>query len=302
MTAEVTPDATVSQLIVSTLASSVTRMATYDPGVRLGTDPEALHRFRVATRRLRSNLRSFAPLLEPGWAGGLKGELVWLDSTVGEVRDADVLLSRLSWTAAELPETDRIQADALLRLLADQRQLGRGALLGALGSSRYDALIDLLTGTASDPPLAPAPPGLGTRPARELDVLARAWRRLERAVREVGDEPSDQQLHRLRILTKRCRYTAEALAPVAGQGAGRLATRLAGLQAVLGDHQDTVVAEGWLRDAAGKRPEAALPAGELIMLERLKRARLRREWPKAWQRASSPELQAGLPGWPLGRA
>ena len=35
------------------------RLLVNDPGVRLGTDPEAVHQARVATRRLRSDLRTF---------------------------------------------------------------------------------------------------------------------------------------------------------------------------------------------------------------------------------------------------
>ena len=46
------------------LSTSVIRLLRHDPGVRLGIDAEDVHQARVATRRLRSDLRTFQPLLD----------------------------------------------------------------------------------------------------------------------------------------------------------------------------------------------------------------------------------------------
>ncbi len=59
------------------------RMLAHDPGVRLGEDPEELHQLRVATRRLRSVLRTATPLLEATWAQALRDELSWLGDELG---------------------------------------------------------------------------------------------------------------------------------------------------------------------------------------------------------------------------
>ena len=74
------------------------------------------------------------------------------------------------------------------------------------------------------------------------------------AVKKLGDPPTDEDLHSVRIGAKRCRYAAEAVAPTIGKRARTFARAAADLQQVLGDHHDAVVAEGWLRDwAAGAR-------------------------------------------------
>ena len=52
--------ATVDTLIRYAMARSVAQILGHDPGVRLGEDPEDVHQFRVATRRLRSDLRTFS--------------------------------------------------------------------------------------------------------------------------------------------------------------------------------------------------------------------------------------------------
>lgn len=49
------------------------------------------------------------------------------------------------------------------------------------------------------------------------------------------------------------------------------------LQTTLGEHQDTVVAERWLREAADATPVSRLAAGELVAHQRAARSRLRAE-------------------------
>jgi inorganic triphosphatase YgiF len=83
--------ATIQQLIHHAVAKSVARIVAHDAGVRLGQDPEQVHQFRVGARRLRSDLRTFAPLLDAAWMDFLRTELRWLGTEVGVVRDCDVL-------------------------------------------------------------------------------------------------------------------------------------------------------------------------------------------------------------------
>ena len=85
------------------------------------------------------------------------------------------------------------------------------------------------------------------------------WRRLKRAAKALRKDSADTQWHAVRIRAKRCRYAAEAVAPVRGRQAGRFAAAIAAVQAILGDHQDTVAAEAWLRaSGAGLPSEAAI--------------------------------------------
>ena len=83
------------------------RLLRHDPGVRLGIDIEDVHQARVATRRLRSDLRTFQPLLDEAWADALRDELRWLGAELGRVRDAEVLRDRLRAAATTLPAPDR---------------------------------------------------------------------------------------------------------------------------------------------------------------------------------------------------
>lgn len=285
--------ATVDTLIRYAMARSVAQILGHDPGVRLGEDPEDVHQFRVATRRLRSDLRTFSPLLDPEPITELRGRLRLLGAKAGAARDTDVLTGRLRAKANLLPDQDDAGVEQLIRRLDDQARQARAALLQELASPGYDQLLDSLVRVAARPPITAQRPGLASQPAADLagGLTRRPWRRLKRAAGALGKDSPDAQWHAVRIRAKRCRYAAEAVAPVCGRQAYRFAAAIAAVQDILGDHQDTVVAEAWLRANGAALSPACVAAGELIAAQRRERTRLRSKWPKAWKRASARKLR-----------
>ena len=118
---QITAHSTAGQVARAAIAAGVTRMVSHDPGVRLGEDSEAVHQARVATRRLRSDLRTFRSLLDEEWVTSVRTELKWVAGALGQVRDADVLLERLRGHEVGLPSADRKAASALLGRLEAER-------------------------------------------------------------------------------------------------------------------------------------------------------------------------------------
>lgn len=280
---------TPTEVLRAALSRSTARLLAHDPGVRLGGDAEDVHQARVATRRMRSDLRTFRPALDPGWDESLRDELKWLGGLLGEVRDADVLLERLEEQVAELPEVDRPAGERILDVLRAEREVSREALLAGMRSERYFALLDRLLAASR------AVPGStdGTDLELELsDLVATPWKKLRQAVHELDDDPPDTELHAVRIRAKRARYAAEAVAPAVGKAAKKFASAVAGVQEVLGDHQDAVVAGQWVRDhVPADDPAAAFVAGQLVMLEAAAADASRAEWPDAWKRARHKSLR-----------
>jgi CHAD domain-containing protein len=285
------PNAPARDVIRNTIAESVAALLRHDPLVRTGRDPEAVHQARVATRKLRSHLRTFAPLLDVEWTEPLRSELGWLALSLGAVRDSEVLLDRLRNRAQSLPANDMRSAKALLQLLENEIDSLRKKLKDDLDSQRYIDLLENLVAAAhlpltlsdADQPAAAVLPALATTP----------WRRLRSAVIKLPQNPTDPELHRIRILAKRARYAAEAVDPVA-PGADAFAKAAARLQTVLGEHQDSVTAQAWLRAAkvSGRR---AFVAGELIALEGLAAQEARARWPKAWKSLDRKKLRDWMP-------
>jgi CHAD domain-containing protein len=283
-----------AEMVRAALASGLSRLVTHDPGVRLDEDPEEVHQARVATRRLRSDLRTFKSLVDPEWAEGLRQELGWLASPLGEVRDADVLLDRLRTETGRMPAEDRPSVGGLIDRLVASRQESLRALFEALDSKRYVALLDALVDGVAKPVLTPA----AEQPAEEVasTLVAKAWHKLRRSISDLGPEPLDTELHRVRIKAKRCRYAAEAVIGIEGRPAKRFASAVAGLQDVLGGLQDSVVASAWLREAITTDTviDQAVAIGELLGFATVAAEESRREWPEAWKGARRKSLRSWL--------
>jgi CHAD domain-containing protein len=287
-------DASAGDVVRRAIALSVIRLILHDPVVRLDIDPEGVHQARVATRRLRSDLRTFRSLVEPEFASTVRDELGWLATILGEVRDGDVLLERFRRRVAELPAAEQAGAEAILATLEADRNAAHARLLETLRSTRYAELLDLLVHAANDPALS----GSAEVPAIEVvpELVRRPWHSLKKRVKALDESPTDEQLHQIRIRTKRVRYAADVVVPIVGKPAHTFARAAAGLQEVLGDLQDAVVAMRWLDDwgAHGREPGEIRAADALAMSERAEAANQRAEWHSAWEKLAAPELRAWM--------
>ncbi|HEU5307913.1 MAG TPA: CYTH and CHAD domain-containing protein [Acidimicrobiia bacterium] len=280
---------TPTDVLRAALSRSTARLLAHDPGVRLGGDDEDVHQARVATRRMRSDLRTFRRALDTGWDESLREDLEWLGDLLGAVRDADVLLARLQGRVDDLPDTDHAAGDRLLDVLRAERATARDELLAGMRSDRYLDLIERLLAASRAVPVSAD----GADFELELgDLAAKPWKKLRRAVHDLDDDPPDPALHAVRIRAKRARYAAEAVASALGKEAKQFAVAVADLQDLLGEHQDAVVAGRWLREhvPAGDGG-AAFVAGQLVLVEADAADRSRDEWPAAWAAAKHPKLR-----------
>jgi CHAD domain-containing protein len=248
-----------------------------DPVTRRG-DSEGVHGMRVATRRMRSALKEAQRLLDRSWVDETRGELKWLGTALGDVRDADVLAEYVARETGELDAESRRGGTELTRLINERSGPARSRLSEVLDSQRYLTLLDRLESIHTALPVAPGGESLER-------ILRRAARRALRALRGITASSSDQDLHRVRIASKRARYAAELTQRALGRPARRLAGRAAALQELLGEHQDAVVAEERLQAiGAEASPAAALVAGRLVERQRRRRDEARAALPRAAKR------------------
>ena len=85
----------VALVVRQSFRESYERLVAQETGLRRGDDPESVHQARVATRRLRSDLRTFESFVERPWAADLGADLRWIGSELGDLRDIEVLRDRL---------------------------------------------------------------------------------------------------------------------------------------------------------------------------------------------------------------
>ncbi|MGC0327255.1 CHAD domain-containing protein [Streptomyces sp. SAI-170] len=283
--------------VLAYVRKQVAALTVHDPAVRLDR-PDAVHKMRVACRRLRSCLRSYRTVLNREVTDPVRDELKWLAGELGAERDQEVLRERLTDGVGALPR------ELVLGPVTARLQLwgvGRGdeahrRTLDALGSPRYLALLDTLAGFVEKPPLR-------AKAGEDADrVMAKAVRkefhrlagRMDTALSLPPGDERDAALHNARKAAKRARYAAEAARGALGKPAKRLGRSVKAVQSVLGDHHDSVVARATLRElavAAATAGESAFTWGLLYGREEAVAAARERQARTAWNSASKPTLR-----------
>jgi CHAD domain-containing protein len=284
---------TAGEILISYLGEQFEELLAYDPLVRLADhDDDSVHKMRVATRRIRSVLRTHRRLLDRGRVRALDVELKWLADALGEVRDLEVLRARFHDQLGELPGAHQSPA-WLVGMAATERRV-REQVNQTLLTKRYFNLLDALDAFLAAPPLDRR---AGRGAAQETPkVVAKAWRKMNHRYAEAerlpaGDE-RDTALHQTRKAAKRARYTAEAATPALGSAAKKLARRAERLQDILGAQHDGTVAAQRLAGIAGR---SGMPAsdvfvvGRLTELQRWKGALAIRRLPAAAKKAAKPK-------------
>lgn len=287
------------QALVAHLARHVRALRAADIASRRDpSDPEAVHRLRVAARRLRSALRTFRPLVDIPWSKQLRTELAWFARGLGDLRESEVLRERLIRHCDELGDT--WPSDDVRVLLADalgeRIAAAQSRVRTLMNSARYVDLHESLVEAVREPLLTSAAdvPGHDALPP----LVARAWKRLAEAGAALGDDSPDERWHAVRLEAKRTRYAAEAVAPALGPDAAAFAKRIEKLTDILGEHQDAVQAAATAQSLAGSAPATPLVADALEALGADERARAlaaRRRFAAAWSKARRPGRRRWLP-------
>ena len=236
---------------------------------------------RVAARRLRSDLRTFRPIVDRAWAQALSDELRWLGSALGEVRDADVQLVRLETLAPDL----LAELEPVSRRLRARQSDARASLLEMLRTERYVTLLERLVDGLRNPILV----AQAEDPSKKVlpKLLRRAWSRLEPQAAGLDKASPNEAYHAVRIRAKRVRYAGEAVAPALGSAAvSRLAEAAADMQDLLGEmHDDVVMADQVAQQATDSgEPAFAYAAGRLVERCLARAAEARSRYLRSWRR------------------
>ena len=221
------------------------------------SEPDAVHRLRVAARRSRAALQEFGRLF-----GGLRtrhliSELRWLGQELGAARDQEVLRDLFLRQLDEIPVESVLGpvrarvAGHFAPLLADaERRVG-----DVLDSPRYLDLLNDFEDFVATPPSVEADTEEAQRPAKNAlpRLVRRSQRRVQRRMRAATQAlpgERDRALHAARKAAKRARYAAEAASPALGKQPRKSAKALKKLQSTLGEHQDAAIASEVLRALA----------------------------------------------------
>jgi CHAD domain-containing protein len=228
-------------------AHRVRALALELPGA-LEDDVEALHRSRVASRRLREIL----PILDldEGLADDeapVRPRVRRLTRSLGGVRELDVSLAILDELAARHPGLRDVLGAVRLGV-AEERRLVREAMIAEILQTGGLRLPDELEAISSR--IQAGPVARSGRVALLSGRLARRADRLETALREAGSLYVPERLHAVRIAAKQLRYAMELVHEFGGVGTRRQTARAKRFQDLLGRLHDLEVLSGRVRQYA----------------------------------------------------
>ena len=222
-----------------------------------------VHQGRVAARRLRSILKTFAPLIDERWARMYRMDLRSFARALGRAREADVLGAALQGAIGASDALSPAQLGRLEKSLRRSRTEARDALRKRMAEQPWRGLMKALA-TRSE-----QPPRIVRTDASMADVIAlveRAWRKPKKQLERHPEDAAE--LHELRLALKHCRYALEVVADVEQKSATRLLRRLRRVQDAIGAHRDTVSAAQWVREHARTLGPQAVQQIEYLMIER----------------------------------
>ena len=263
------------------------------------SDPEGVHQFRVALRRMRSALVVFKTVLQAEDAAWLEREASRLIDLLGPARDWDVFITEtLAAVRDARPDDATLDCLAVAAEAERARAYERAEALRAPEHTsfllRFGRWIETAgwrgeaNGAVLDQPLARLGGGLLDR--RHERVLKRGCN-FERL--------SDDRLHRLRIALKKLRYAGEFFAAQFPDGKPRPYIRaLRRLQDDLGRLNDTAVAERCLKELLASHQESAdlaaigVGAGQVIGWHARVRKETRDQTAEDWH-----TFAAAIPYW-----
>jgi len=262
------PSMSLGEVAFAVLRTQFAEMQDHEGGTRLGEDPEELHDMRVPTRRMRAAMKVFQGAL-PERASWLREELRWVARALGDVRDLDVQIARFQAWKREADEESSEFLDRILTITQKRRTEARNNMLEVLDSVRYERLLSsfaemLRLGPASELELVQAngndqasEPVTAAAPA----LISRRYRKWREAAKRLDETSPPEAFHDVRKKGKRLRYTLEFVSEVYGKPVQKLVKPLKALQDDLGDHQDAVVAAGYLRELGTRTGETRVPRG-----------------------------------------
>ena len=243
------------------------RLQSLDRGLTdpLGTDAEALHRTRVASRRLREALPLLLPAGGHAPLGELKQTIRDMTRALGGVREMDVALTLVDALISDRPDLQ--PALHLVRAAIGHERLTRlDRMRGQVDIRRLRRVSRVLAEHVGQSE------GDDDRSAELLAerLLDRAAD-LRRAVDDAGLLYAPERLHRVRLATKKLRYILELAGEIRAASTRSLVTELQRAQQRLGLLHDLEVVARHARQTFGQphvpEPAAQLAAPTLALLE-----------------------------------
>lgn len=251
---ELSDSDTIADAFGKIVANCIEQMRANELAILADADPEAIHQFRVALRRLRAIVGACRELIDDSVHAIWSIDLRWAQRAFGPARDLDVLVSEtLAPMSAHIPPDEGFRR--FFAVAESERAAARRQAVQALNNPRYAAMQLQLFQGMSDGAWHHALAGVQlAMPARAFAerLLQSRYKRVMR-LGEHWSELPDAELHRLRLFGKKLRYVAAAFAALfKPKVTRRFLDNLSALQDCLGAVNDAAVGRQLIRSLSDR--------------------------------------------------
>jgi CHAD domain-containing protein len=214
------------------------------------SDIEGVHGMRVATRRLRSALRDFMPLMDKRPSKRVRKELKQLADALGAVRDQDVAIVALE--ALQNEAKDEAIKDGIGKLLEERnglRETARLNLTETLAAGNLGDLQDRFAAAIDKAARQKKSNRTVSFNEAGRDAVARSLQDLLDLGASLYEPFKTEELHEMRIAAKRLRYAVELFTACWGKAIAPFAEETAEMQGFLGEVHDCDI---WIESMGGR--------------------------------------------------
>ena len=239
-----------------------------EPGVRVDTDPEELHQFRVNLRRARSLMAAGRHVFPEEELVLLMALASWMANVTSPVRDLDVLLDDLPSLGRRVVPELGDGVDDVVEAFERRRDAAFDELVAARDGERYPGLLRRWQAMSTVFRVGGGEPGPDARrptgAVADAQVL-KAFKRLRKRGKLAMKTDDLDAWHDLRKAIKRFRYLIASFAPLYDKGSfDKVLRHLSDLQDTLGRLQDHHVQAALIEQTGVEEGgRAALAAGVL---------------------------------------
>jgi CHAD domain-containing protein len=214
-----------------------------EKGTRIGKDPEFLHYFRVASKRLRVALGVFEEYFPEEDIKRYRNALKSFSLILGKARDTDVYLEFLNDKISKPMSLKELMVfNKYKNFFLRRKKFRQKAVLKKLDSEEYkmfvgefESFIVRSRKTEKGRVEAPVSEFIDRKIGLKLEKLFARSRKL-------NPKSSDSKLHKFRIKCRKLRYQVEIFLEITGSRGEELDRILIELQRSLGAHHDAVTA------------------------------------------------------------
>jgi len=241
-------------------------------------DPESIRKLRLSFRRVQYQLTTMSEVDHTLNAKPLIRQLREIGRPFGRLRDAEILELRVTKALGDRRTTP--EGRQLIDIVAAIRRVEQQATDSLLNSMEYLETLRSINEFRSSLPPDAVSPAMARPVARR--AVAVTWRGLRSEAKRAVADPTDANLHLMRIAGKRMVYSTQAYSYVLGGPADELARRVDAMQKFLGRQHDHVIVSVEIRRVGKDHPLLRELANALSAEERQRADDCARHWPRYW--------------------